>query len=296
MWANLGHVEVLDIDLTPHDTWQVEWRVPGESGVASHTVTPRLDCGALKCLLTDIVQTPASPTPIWLTGPVRVHRAEGVAVIGGPAAAQWLTAARQAASVLTALDVDGLLRPPAVQVVEVPADTRAFEQVMAAPAFDFAATGALTWQVNVSGPHAAGAPAATRIVVNPNSTQNLDQQSRSVLMLHEQVHAATSWLGSPSAGQRWVSEGLAEWLMLQESPDELERSRAVLAASCPAPDTAPSDGDFADPARLALAYARSAEIVGQVLAEQPGAAARLAQLWQTPGARPAFDQSLVGCR
>lgn len=280
LWANLRQVELADVEPGPARSWRIGWRVPGELGLATHLVAPQWRCGVTGCRLTDIVQHLGAPAPIWLTGPISVHRAEQVAVIGGPDAESWLSWSQRAAAQVGGPAPAGLIRAAPLQVVEVPQDEHAFEQVIAAPAIDFRGTGAITWVADSGRAGDSAAPSATRIVINPGATAGLSDQSRFLLLLHEQAHAATAWLRPAAIGRRWVSEGFAEWLMLQHSADEQERSAAVLAASCPVPTTPPADDDFADPAAQPVAYAWSAAAIDQVITAAPDPRAAIVELWQ----------------
>lgn len=274
LWQNLRQVELVTLSSDPEGGWQVEWRAPGEPGLAGGFIQPAWQCGRRSCRLVDIVQYNGRPTPIWLTEAVQVQRAGAVTLIG-PDTGDWLEVAALAAQDLAAsrapllAAVDGL-------VIEVPGSITAFEQVMAAPAVDFRDAGAITWRLG----------AAVRVVVNPAGTANLDARGRELLLLHELAHAATDPLGPPAEGQLWVSEGLAEYVMLQSSQEQADHSLAVLAASCPLDSEPPSDDDFRDPRTQQYAYAWSAWTVAGIVATGPQAPAEIESLWKTSGAVP----------
>lgn len=106
------------------------------------------------------------------------------------------------------------------------------------------------------------------------------------MLLHEQVHAATGWLGAPAPGQLWVSEGLAEAVMLDAAPELQARSAELLASGCPLATAPPADADFSDPLAHELAYAHSAALVTALL-EQIDGISQIEDLWTQPGALPA---------
>lgn len=287
LWSNLGRIELVGIEPGPDGPWRVSWRVPGEAGIATHLVAPAWSCRPEGCRLTDLGQHPGAPAPIWLTGAISVHEAGRTAVIGPDDARLWLIPAARAARETGAATPAGLLRPALLQVVEVPQDRHAFEQVMAAPAMGFRGTGAITWTLDSVQPGDPAEPATTRIVINPDATKGLDEQARFLLLVHEQGHAATSWLGPPASGRGWVSEGFAEWFMLQRSAVEQNRSAAILRASCPLPAIPPADADFADPRAQPLAYAWSAAAIDQIMAQDDDPVATITKLWQDPDAHSA---------
>lgn len=281
LWTNLRQLDVAEIQAVGDD-WRVLWSVPGEQGRASHWLRPGWTCTRSGCLLDDLGQSPGKPAPIWLTGPVEVHKAGQTLLLAGPAAGEWVAAAADSASALREFGPGGLLHPVDVLVIEVPADTASFEQVMAAPAIDFHGTGAVTWLADSAG---QVTDPATRIVINPDGTAQIDEQARTWLLLHEQVHAATGWLGAPAAGQLWVSEGLAEAVMLDAAPELQARSAELLAAGCPLAAAPPADADFSDPNAQGLAYASSAALVAALL-QQPDGLSQIEDLWTHPGALP----------
>lgn len=279
LWTNLRQFEIETLTPASSQSWRVVWRLPVEDAAASHLVAPELDCGWRRCRLVDIGQQPGSPTPIWLTGPVSVQREGQVAVISGIGGADWLADAVVASGHLVQTGAGGLLRPAALQVVEVPADATAFEQVLAQPILQYRAAGAITWVADSGGESPSGRPAAVRIVIQPASTQGLTVQQRQGLLLHEQVHAATAWLGAPAPGRQWVSEGLAEWVRSQHDPDLALGATGLEPAGCAW--IAPADEEFAGADPLP-AYQRSAAAVAAIMG-RPDAAEVLVGLWRDAG-------------
>ncbi len=276
LWTNLHQLEIASLRPASNHSWQVVWRLPGEDAAASHLVAPELACSWWRCGLVDIGQQPESPTPIWLTGPVSVQHAGRVAVISGTAGTDWLADAVAASEQLGQTGAAGLLRPTALQVVEVPADAAAFERVLAQPILQFRAAGAITWRADSGGESPSGLPPATRIVVQPTSTQHLTAQQRQGLLLHEQVHAATAWLGAPAPGRQWVSEGLAEWVRLQHHTEPAPGGAAPEPVDCTW--AAPADEEFTG-ANPPTAYQRSASAVALIMG-RPDAAKLLVGLWR----------------
>lgn len=297
LWANLIAIRLLSITAQPDGSWQTAWQLPGEQGIATHLVEPRWLCDAGGCLLEDIGPRSGSPAPIWLGEAIGVRQTAGVTLVGAGDLTQWADPAERAAEFVGDQQVAGLIRPADTQVIEVPADSRDFEQVMGASIFDFADTGALTWIADSGGTAPQGETAPARIVVNPVVTEQANADSRYLLLVHEQTHAATSWLGHPASGRLWLSEGLAEWMMLQASPEAQQRSDQALTDACPLTPVPPADADFSDPAKADLAYAWSAAAVGRLI-DRPAAASVIGTLWNSPDT-PDADLELgsppVGC-
>lgn len=281
LWTNLQYIELLSLSANSADSWQVGWRVPGESGVATNLIAAKWHCSPVACRLTDLQQHPGSPTPIWLTGTIQTYQVGQTVLIGAPGVQRWAEAAQQSADQLPGLTTDlaGLLRSPEVQVIELPADKTGFEQLLAAPATDFAGTGAITWAADSGGATELSASAPTRIVLNPDATADLDEQARLLLLLHERVHAATAWLGPPAAGQLWVSEGLAEQVMARAWSAQPLGNQQSLGHPC----SPPADADFTNRATWQCAYAWAADTVGQIVATDPE---QVIWLWQHSGAQP----------
>lgn len=275
IWHNLSRLGAVNFTGDTVERWQVDWQLPGEPATSTHQLRPLVDCDLQSCRLRDIVQHPGAPTPIWLTTRLTVLDAGSVTVLGPDGSQQWLTAATEALAALERSAPPGLLVAEPYHVIELPADRAGFEQVLAAPATDFATIGAITWQQG----------SASHIVLNPDATAALDPDQRRLLLAHELVHLVTAEWGPPAAGQQWVSEGLAEALSLPLSADEQARSLAVLSAACPLPLSPPADAEFTNPVAQRFAYAWSGAVVGELLQDGADAAA-LRQLWQESGAQP----------
>ncbi len=294
LWRNLYQLGDVEFLAATGDTWQVAWRVPGETGLAWHELRVWWSCKG-NCRVTELSQRPGKPTPIWLVQPIGLYLGTGVAIIGDDTAANWLTAAHRARAQLATADAADLLRPPELLIFELPRGKTELEQVLAAPATDFQQTGALTWLADSGRPATREAVAAPpRVVVNPLTTTELTEDQQALLLAHEAVHAATGWLGAPVAGRRWVSEGLAESVALELSADEQARSLARLRQLCPIDPTPPQDSWFADLNRSLAAYAWSAWAVAQ-LTTQDGGIEMIKALWADPEARwsgPVVDPQL----
>lgn len=274
LWGNLQSLDA--VSFTPGaEAWQVSWRLPGEQGLAWHWVGVETEC-ASECTVSAIGQAPGHPTPIWLTGPIVVYQSGSVRIIGADAAADWLPAAEQAIAQLQAGPAE-LLRLPDLLVIEAPDDRASFEAVLAAPATDFADTGAISWWADTARPADASEAAVHRIVIKPEVTAGLGEPGQALLLAHEGVHVATGWLGQPVAGRKWVSEGLAEAVSLPLSADEQARSLAHLTTRCPL-DAVPADSEFNQPGTTLGAYAWAGWAVGQLL-ELPDGAVQVEVLW-----------------
>lgn len=276
LWHNLGQLGSASFSAASSGTWQVDWAVPGETLTSTHQLRPVWQCNWYSCQLRELGQQPGAPTPIWLTTRLEVHSLGPVTVLGPSEAQPWLTAAQQAWTALQTSAPDWLLPDAQAVVLELPADRAGFEQVLAAPAIDFATIGAITWRQGQ----------ASHIVLNPDATAALTAEQRRLLVAHELVHVANAELGVPAAGQLWVSEGLAEALSLPLSADEQQRSAGVLAVGCPLSAEPPPDEAFTDPTRQRFAYAWSAAAVDELLATDD-AQTTITLWWHQPGQRPA---------
>jgi len=273
IWGNVIQFAQVRFTVSSEESWRVDWKVTDERSVAHNVVDAPLVCVRGSCLLGDLGQSSGRPTPVWLVEAITVQRVGRVTVVGGQAADAWLASSSAAMEAVASAEPSSLLRPSTTQVVEVPGSTDAFEQVMAATAFDFRGTGAVTWKLDGGVTEDTGEEdSAIHIVVNPDSTGDLTEDGRRVLLTHEGVHAATGWLGATVAGRTWVSEGLAEAIALPQAADEQERSLERLRAACPEPPGPPSDEAFTDPEQLDYAYAWSGWAVGRLLADDPSGA------------------------
>lgn len=294
LWTNLGLIDLSLVEEMSDGTWRVHWKVPGEQGVATHLIAADVQCDSSGCLIAGLGQSGTSPEPIWLVEPISIQHTAYVALVGGGDLAGWQVPAGEASAFLMASPTDELVQQASTQVVEVPGSTEAFEKVMGASALDFADAGAITWVANSGGDEDTVSGAPPRVVINPDATQDADETSRNLLLVHELTHAATSWLGHPADGQLWVSEGLAEHMMLQSSDAATQASNQVLLDHCPLSDAPPADADFADPSKNEFAYAWSAAAINMLLAERDTGHS-LQYLWITAGEQPELTGPLADC-
>lgn len=276
LWTNLGQLGEVSFAVVDDQTWRVGWRLAGEQGLAWHFVGVQVNCKT-RCQVAEFGQARGQPAPLWAVQSVQVHQLGPIRIIGDPSAAGWLQTAQQGLARVQASVPSGLLQLPALLVIEAPADRSRLEAVLAAPATDFAQTGALSWQADSARPADATTPTLTRIVINPETTATLTDADRALLLAHEGVHLATGWLGPPVTGRKWVAEGLAEAIALPLSADEQDRSWSHLAQRCRL-DEPPDDAEFSHPGAVLGAYAWSGWAVGQLLS-RPDAADQLQQLW-----------------
>lgn len=285
LWGNTIQFAQITFVATSGQQWRVDWQVADERGVAHNLVDADVRCQGSSCRLAGLRQASGKPAPIWLVQPITVQRLGLVTVIGGQGVDPWLVPAQEAMTVVAHAQPSALFRPAATQVVELPASTSTFEQVMAATAFEFRGTGAVTWtlQAGTTGGSAAAADSAIHIVVNPDSTSALTPDARRMLLTHEAVHAATGWLAAPASGSTWVSEGLAEAIALPQSPADQARSLEHLRSACPDLPGPPSDAAFVDPGQVDYAYAWSGWQVGRLLANDPSGEV-IKALWHDPSA------------
>lgn len=284
LWRNMGQLTGLEAIGETADSWRIDWRLAGQAAASTHQVRSVWQCSWQRCRLADVVQQPGSPTPVWLTGQITVASAGQVTVLGAADASQWLAAATGALDAISGGATAGLLGEHDPYVIELPADRAGFEQVLAAPASQFATIGAITWQQGAN----------SHIVVNPQTAGGLDDEQRRLLLAHELVHLRTVHLGHPASGQLWVSEGLAEALALPSSPTEQARSLAVLRAGCPLDATPPPDDAFSDPARQQFAYAWSAAMVAELLRTEQSQQT-ITALWQGSGELPPVGPPVEVC-
>lgn len=302
LWQNMNDPngpEIVGIDQNSDGSWKVTWRFRGETGVATDTVSPQWTCTSTGCLLTDVHAAPDSPVPFWLVEPLDEDRSDSVIVASGAQVEseirqEWMSAAHDAIGFLRDTGDGALLRVPDLLVLEIPSTSREFEQLMGASIFDFADTGALAWRADSGGAPRAPETSTVRVLVNPASTQNLQMQAKYLLMVHEQTHVATDWLGPVAAGQLWMSEGLAESEVFLASPEFRKQSFEIVRDHCPLSDGPPPDEDFRDPGTSEFAYAWSGLAVEQ-LVWSSGSAADMISAWRKAGLLPDFPQRLVPC-
>jgi hypothetical protein len=245
------------------DAWvqpvTVSWALPGQSRIAREEVwltfvdEPSGHGGRTTRLAGDGDHpVAASPVPVWLQQPVRLH-SDGLALVltGNDDAADWLrrtAAARRAVAErigVAARDGDAPL------VVEIPQSRSAFERTLGVDSGSYAAVAAAAWPMG-SVPGAA----PIHVVVNPAQSRQLSRLGRDVLLTHEAVHVATRSPISPAP--TWLVEGYADQIAYQAypagaAPAERTVGRAVRTRGTPG--DWPAEADFAPGANdLDLSY------------------------------------------
>ncbi|WP_408899088.1 hypothetical protein ACJ5H2_08265 [Nocardioides sp. R1-1] len=210
--------------------------------------------------------------PLWLAGPLTVHRASGVlvAVAGdGADARRYLTAARRADAEARAVlpGRDGL-------VVEAPADAEGLRRALDTDPGRYATIAAVT--APVDGTEAAGSP--VHVFLNRAVYDDLDPVAAQVVMTHEAVHALTDAVAARRA-PLWLVEGFADYVALREVDLPLTRTAGQIAAQVRRdglPAALPAPGDF-DPAASHLgAVYEAAWLVCVTLAAHAGEPALVA--------------------
>jgi hypothetical protein len=233
---------------------RVTWRLRGERADASSTAWLTLVPGPEGSRLAgtddgDALDT--SAVPLWWRAPVRVVTRGDVTVLvgAGQDAGRWLALSTRAAA-QTRKHLPAVLgrRWDGRLVVEVPGSAADLAAVLGATPAAYATTAAVTR------PEGRTTTAAVRVVVNPDTAQDTDDELGATLT-HETVHVATR--SASSAAPLWAVEGLAEHVALQAHPDQRAHELAPLRAG-EHPGRLPDDQAFAaGGAGVTAAYAQA---------------------------------------
>ncbi|WP_316670000.1 hypothetical protein [uncultured Propionibacterium sp.] len=282
-WSNLAQLDGVDFEAAA-DGWQVSWALPGERAAATDAVSITTGCAGGLCRITRIEPAASRPAPAWLVEAVDVLTAGGAVLLVGRGAPDLSAAAATAAAAVNdsgmpLLDADS----DEPLAVEVPATGSAYALVAGRPTAETQGLGAFTR-------YGRG---AARVVVNPDRAGQWSTAQAAVLLTHESVHWRLAGLGAPVGGNKWVSEGLAEWLGLPRDADELASSRARAVRACRGSGGAsalPGDEEFSaidDADALRGVYARSWAAVSQLVDENGAETAGqlVGRLWTTPADR-----------
>lgn len=244
------------------------WRVPGidPDPVPTRlvaTLTPGPDGARITSLDVD------GQAPLWLLGPVRVHRSGGILVVTsaeGPAVAA--DPVRLAGAVARAGRTVRRVLPdwrPRL-AVEVPGQPAAYAAALGVRVGERSAEAAVTTTL--------GDPATsrtTRVVLNPDVFGTLGQVGTRVVLAHEATHVATG--AAASGGALWLLEGFADYVALRDVAVPERDSAAQLVALVrrdASPLWLPGERWFAGSGdRLAAAY-QAAWLACRVLAERGG--------------------------
>jgi hypothetical protein len=229
---------------------RVAWALPGERRVAELEVwltfvdEPSGGGGGSVTRLAGDSDSPvaASPVPIWLQQPVRLHRDGSVLVLAdADDADDWLIQAKGARRAVAARAGLPDRDPKDVLVVEVPQSRTVFERALGVPAGSYAAVAAAAWP---QGPDTGSAP--IHVVVNPEASGQLGVLGRSVLLTHEAVHVATRSPGSQAP--TWLVEGYADQIAYDAYPAGSEPAQETVreyVRERGTPRDWPDEGDFA---------------------------------------------------
>ena len=155
-------------------------------------------------------------TPLWLTGPLDVHRTADtlVATEAAGEAAAYARYARRAVPVVRRV----LPRWRGRLVVEVPDGAGGLDEMLAADAGEYANIAAVT--TSVDGDPVRGAP--VHVLVNPDVFGELKPRGAQVVMSHEATHVATE--AASSRTPLWLLEGFADYVALRDVPIPLTLS------------------------------------------------------------------------
>lgn len=237
----------------------VTWQLVGDSGPAQHLlwITFRIQGGSTGVAGASDGPTDRTSEPFWLIERVDAQRVGRVTVVvaDGSSKGVWARRGNAAAGAVQRQLAAGLGADWSGDLVlEVPADRREFERVLGVRPGSYAQIAAVAWP---AGPDAA--PAAVRIVVNPDLASQLDESGLAVLLAHEVTHVATRSAASPAP--MWLVEGFADYVAYASYPRTADVAAAVLLSKVRSQGThlaLPSDDRFSasDP-ELRLAYAQS---------------------------------------
>lgn len=148
-------------------------------------------------------------TPLWLAGPLRVHRDKNTLVLADGSAgvlARYTALARRAVPVVRRV----LPGWRSGLVVEVPSSSDALDETLGAAPGEYAAIAAVT--TTVDGSIAPTAP--VHVFVNPDVFGSLKAEGAQVVMSHEATHVATDAVRSRTP--LWLLEGFADYVALRD--------------------------------------------------------------------------------
>jgi len=211
-------LRVLDEDIAataalPSGQWaaavETAWRFAGfdaEIGQAEVTFTFSEQDG--RAVLLDVGGADRR-TPLWLTGPLRVHRdANTLVLVDGSAGVltRYTALAKRAVPVVRRV----LPGWRSGLVVEVPSSPDALDETLGAAPGEYAAIAAVTTTVDGS----ISPTAPVHVFVNPDVFGSLKAQGAQVVMSHEATHVATDAVRSRTP--LWLLEGFADYVALRD--------------------------------------------------------------------------------
>lgn len=199
------------------------WRISGfDPAPAQAPVTFRFRSLADQVAVAGVGGAPG-PTPLWMSGPLRVRRAGGSMVLvqaGAGDPGTYLEEARRAARAVSS----ALPRRRSRLVVEVPATVAHLEAALAAPRGEYAAVAAVTATADASGSWTAPA----HVLVNPRRFRTLTTRGVRVVLTHEAAHVALG--AATSTMPLWLAEGFADHVALRGLPAARDAVRHRLRA------------------------------------------------------------------
>ena len=211
-------LRVVDEDLAataalPSGQWaaavDTSWRFGGfDSELGQAEVTFTFTEAGGKAVVVDVGGADRR-TPLWLTGPLRIHRDKNTLVLVDGSVgslARYAALARRAVPVVRRVLPDwnsGL-------VVEVPASPDALDETLGAAPGEYAAIAAVT--TTVDGSIAPTVP--VHVFVNPDVFGSLKARGAQVVMSHEATHVATDAVRSRTP--LWLLEGFADYVALRD--------------------------------------------------------------------------------
>jgi len=235
------------------------WRLVGDVGPAQQLIWMTFVPDGSTTAIAATTDGPAGQAaqPLWLTEALTTLRRGVTTVLAGPgrSSSAWLRSGDAAAAAVRSRLHAGLGAHWNGQLVlELPSTRRAFEQVLGVRPGSYAQIAAVAWP---EGPDPG--TAAVRIVVNPELTDRLDQQTLEVLLTHEATHVATRSAVSPAP--TWLVEGFADYVAYDAYPRTAGRAAAAVLAqvrSHGTPSGLPANAEFSPAAaNLDLRYAES---------------------------------------
>jgi len=208
-------------------------------------------------------------SPLWMSGPLQVHRTAHTLVLVDGSAREARVVARHAAA---AVPVVRRVLPQWRRglVVEVPASVDALERTLDADPGTYDQIAAVT--TSADGQLTPEAP--VHVFVNPDVYGGLRSTGAQVVMSHEATHVATEAFRSTMP--LWVVEGFADYVALRDVDLPVARSAAQIIAEVRkdgAPRSLPSAEEFGTRTPDLGATYESAWLANRLLARDGGQAA-----------------------
>lgn len=205
-------------------------------------------------------------SPLWLSGPLQVHRTPRTLVLVDGSPQEGREYARRAAA---AVPVVRRVLPDWHQglVVEVPRSVDALDRVLDADPGTYDQIAAVT--TSADGQLTPQAP--VHVFVNPDVYESLEPTGAQVVLSHEATHVATGAFRSTMP--LWILEGFADYVALRDVPLPVRRSAAQVIAEVRQdgpPSALPSDEEFGTRTPDLGATYESAWLATRLLAEDAG--------------------------